>query len=141
MFSFFTPDFIKWSTIRLIDWPIFNFGTVFLLKLEISNWRKCKNDEKSTRPLKVSIFCAALDPLLAIVSTLSYQASFLCWALQSDKCLPYLRLLFIWSLRLTIYWFLHSFSVRLLSAQTDLRSVFRAPQFKNKVSFLISFEE
>lgn len=75
---------------NIIDWPIFNFGTMLVGNLQLEKMQKMvKNDEKSTRPLKTSIFCAALDPSLAIVSTLYYQPSYSCRALQSDKCLPY----------------------------------------------------
>lgn len=78
---------------NIFDWPIFNFGTMLVLNWKSptgENAKMVKNDEKSTRPLKTSIFCAALDPSLAIVSTLYYQPSYSCRALQSDKCLPYL---------------------------------------------------
>lgn len=80
---------------KIVDWPIFNFGTMLVLNrksLSGENVKMVQNDEKSARLLKTSTFCAALDPSLAIVSTLYYQASYSCRALQSDRCLPYLSL-------------------------------------------------
>lgn len=53
---------------KIIDWPI-NFGTMLVLNWKSptgENAKMVKNYEKSTRPLKTSIFCAALNPSLAI---------------------------------------------------------------------------